>query len=336
MKKLLSNIWDYLSSNTFAVILIFIIAVFSLLGTVIPQKQSGEIYVKLYGEAFTPLFYLLHLTDLFGSLLFKILMTALGMSLTACSINRLLSAFKDRFNFYSWGSFFAHLSTLVIFAGAIHGGINGFSSDISIEKGHSYFEQKENFHVKLNDFNAKFDANGRALDFSSDLTVVDSGKEVLRKTIYVNKPLEYKGIKFYQSSYGLNGVLSIKGPDGRTEDIPIYKGGCATYSRTGLMLCVQEFFSDMKVLHGRPQEVFEPTAPVIFLTTHGNDGGKEEIGWLILGKQLDWNGYSLKLVSVKEYTGLQVKKDPGVPFVYLGFFLLSVGVCIMMYARHGV
>jgi len=39
-------------------------------------------------------------------------------------------------------------------------------------------------------------------DYKSKLTVLENGKEVLTKTIEVNDPLFYKGIRFYQSSYG--------------------------------------------------------------------------------------------------------------------------------------
>ncbi len=39
-------------------------------------------------------------------------------------------------------------------------------------------------------------------DYKSWLTVIDGGKEVLKKVIEVNDPLIYKGVFFYQSSYG--------------------------------------------------------------------------------------------------------------------------------------
>ena len=35
------------------------------------------------------------------------------------------------------------------------------------------------------------------------LTILENGKEVLKKSIVVNDPLTYKGISIYQSSYGM-------------------------------------------------------------------------------------------------------------------------------------
>jgi cytochrome c biogenesis protein len=45
------------------------------------------------------------------------------------------------------------------------------------------------------------------------------------------------------------------------------------------------------------------------------------------------NGANLKIIELIGSTGLQIKADPGVPFVYLGFGLLMVGV-VMSYFSH--
>lgn len=330
MKKKLIKIWDLFGSSTLAVVFIVLTALISVLGTMIPQKQDPQIYLKAYGEVFSSFFYAINLTDVFGSIAFKIIITLLGISLFVCSFNRFIQAIKGKLDVYSWGSFLAHFSVLIIYAGVIYGNTAGFSSDIAIEKGSSHFEHKGNFYIKLNDFNAKFDKEGRPLDYTSDLSVIENNKEILRKTIFVNNPLEYKGIKYYQSSYGLNGIIEMRGPDRKTETIPIYRGGCATYSKTGYMFHVQEFFPDLHILHGMPSAVYEPANPIIFLTTQSQNEVKE-VGWLLKGKTIEWDGYRLKLIDVKEYTGLQVKKDPGVLIVYAGFVMLIMGSAVMLY-----
>jgi cytochrome c biogenesis protein len=45
------------------------------------------------------------------------------------------------------------------------------------------------------------------------------------------------------------------------------------------------------------------------------------------------NGVNLKIVELVGSTGLQIKADPGVPIVYLGFGLLMMGV-VMSYFSH--
>ena len=39
-------------------------------------------------------------------------------------------------------------------------------------------------------------------EYTSHLTILENGKEVLKETVQVNHPLHYKGLAFYQSNYG--------------------------------------------------------------------------------------------------------------------------------------
>ena len=80
-------------------------------------------------------------------------------------------------------------------------------------------------------------------------------------------------------------------------------------------------------------DTYEPVKSVAFATAH-DDNLSENVGWLVQGKPVRWGKYNLKLTEVKEYTGLQVKKDPGVWLVYLGFLFLTVGVGGMLYVKH--
>ena len=45
------------------------------------------------------------------------------------------------------------------------------------------------------------------------------------------------------------------------------------------------------------------------------------------------NGVTLKILELIGSTGLQIKADPGIPIVYLGFGLLMLGV-VMSYFSH--
>jgi cytochrome c biogenesis protein len=51
------------------------------------------------------------------------------------------------------------------------------------------------------------------------------------------------------------------------------------------------------------------------------------------GNSIEVNGVSLKILELVGGTGLQIKADPGIPMVYLGFGLLMLGV-IMSYFSH--
>ncbi len=62
--------------------------------------------------------------------------------------------------------------------------------------------EKPTLHIETtNGEQSQFEAKGGIRDYFSDITVVEDGKEILNKTIEVNRPLHYGGYHFYQYSY---------------------------------------------------------------------------------------------------------------------------------------
>ena len=60
------------------------------------------------------------------------------------------------------------------------------------------------FAIHCDDFDVEFYENSNTpKEFTSWLTIIEDGKVVLKKVIEVNDPLTYKGITFYQASYGM-------------------------------------------------------------------------------------------------------------------------------------
>ena len=66
------------------------------------------------------------------------------------------------------------------------------------------FKHDLGFRVQCTDFRLKTYIDGSPMDFESDLEIYDDNavqNPVMKKTIQVNDPLEYKGYTFYQASY---------------------------------------------------------------------------------------------------------------------------------------
>ncbi len=114
-----------------------------------------------------------------------------------------------------FGVYVTHTSILIIFLGAMIGNIWGYKAYVNIVEGKSINsvwpragEQQIpiGFELRCDNFEVTFyEGGGRPKDFKSDLVVLENGQEVLKKTIEVNDPLTYKGLTFYQSSYGTTG-----------------------------------------------------------------------------------------------------------------------------------
>ena len=110
--------------------------------------------------------------------------------------------------------------------------------------------------------------------------VLENGKEVLKKTIEVNDPLTYKGLTFYQSSYGPAGdpvyqfrvknratgeTVDVKGGQGKPLALPggsalIPMGYAESYQNFGPAAQVNIDAGDNK--HGTPFIVFQELSAV--------------------------------------------------------------------------
>ena len=111
------------------------------------------------------------------------------------------------------GVYVVHFSILVIFIGAIIGSLAGYKGFVTIVEGTSInsFEGRNGqqmplgFEVLCEKFNVDFYSTGAPKEFRSILTILENGKPVpgySQIKVIVNEPLTYKGITFYQSSYG--------------------------------------------------------------------------------------------------------------------------------------
>ena len=241
--------------------------------------------------------------------------------------------------------FMTHLSILIIFLGAMVGSFFGYKGYVNIFEGEAVSQvetragkiQKLNFQVKCNTFHAEFYPGGAPMDYRSDLSIVQNGKEVVRKTIRVNDPLTFKGVTFYQSSYGgqpdqvaidvVNRDGSLKGtvtaPFGRMVDIP----GVADKMET----------VDYKEHYHLPDGSEGGRALDVHI--YPEKGGEAE-AWLLMDhpdydkQRGDDYYFRVKELKLKKYTGLQVNRDPGEILVWLGSILLIAGIMIAFFMSH--
>ncbi|MCK7483483.1 MAG: cytochrome c biogenesis protein ResB [Candidatus Moduliflexus flocculans] len=58
------------------------------------------------------------------------------------------------------------------------------------------------FRVRLDKFETEYYPQGGVKDWKSTVTVVENGAPVLTRVVEVNHPLTYRGVSFYQTSYG--------------------------------------------------------------------------------------------------------------------------------------
>ena len=83
-----NSIWQFFASVKLALVILFLIAVTSIIGTLIPQKEAAEFYISNYGPKAAQIFAVLDIPDMYNSWWFLALLFLLAFNLIICSIVR--------------------------------------------------------------------------------------------------------------------------------------------------------------------------------------------------------------------------------------------------------
>jgi len=245
---------------------------------------------------------------------------------------------KDRFRFSYFSVYLVHVSIIIIIIGAIIGAIWGFKGHINLLEGEStnrvlLFGHKGgsvplDFTIRCDKFEIEFYPNGMPKEYRSEVTILENGKEVLKAPIEVNAPLTYKGVTFYQASYNTYAEVKIrilKGP--RQKILLVRPFGQAEWPEAKIRVGLLAF----QHAHGLP-------AAQIWLS----EGDSPPVSFWILKdypRRIELKGGEPIIITLLDArpiyaTGLQVKKDPGVWIVYIGFLAMIFGIFAAFFFVH--
>ncbi|SHF52651.1 cytochrome c biogenesis protein [Desulfacinum infernum DSM 9756] len=234
-----------------------------------------------------------------------------------------------------------HLSVLIIFFGALLGSLFGFKGMMNVAEGETnnrVFLSRGHrqvvlpFQVRCDDFHVSYYDTGAPEEFRSDLVILEDGREVLRRSIRVNDPLTYKGVTFYQASYGAilkeAKVQFTDKESGETITLDLAFREPVPFADSGRMMELVDFAEDLSGF-----------GKAVAVVTYRE--GEQPKGSWILVERPDFHGnrvdrYAVKVLDLNQahYTGLQVKRDPGVVIVITGFILLLAGLLTTFYTQH--
>jgi cytochrome c biogenesis protein len=188
------------------------------------------------------------------------------------------------------------------------------------------------FTVRCNAFSLETYPSGQPKAYKSDLSVIEGGREVARKTIAVNDPLQYKGIWFYQSSYGQAGGATAQVAVARKDGTPM--GGLALAANESVPV------DGYGVVRGvNYDQNFQGNGPALQVVVE-KPGQPAASFWLFQARpdldrqRADSLVFSFGGLSSKMFTGLQVAKDPGVNIVWLGCALMTIGIIMAFFLSH--
>jgi cytochrome c biogenesis protein len=404
----LDILFNLFRSVKLTITLLILLAVLSIIGTVITQNATSAEYIQRYGVDLYNVLNFFNLFDMYHSWWFSAILLLLVINLIACSIRRIpgilsqvfrgpekreledsmirtlpyvqkvrisnsskmeeelyshlkksmrspdridtessVTLYSEKGRFSRLGIPITHLSIIVILIGGLLGSVYGFKGFVNILEGETvdrvYLRVKDKeiaeplgFKVRCDDFSLTYyDLPGskekHVKEYTSILSIFENGQEVLKKTVQVNHPLHYKGLAFYQASYGAiyNASLGVQRKDKKEKIVlKLLEGETASIPNTNTQIRllryvpqVHTFGEGVQVALFRPNQA--PQTTWVFRNPPGNDQQRNDEFIL-----------TLEGVTPLEYTGLQVTRDPGVWIVWVGSGLLILGLIISFFFSH--
>ncbi len=275
---------------------------------------------------------------------------------TAAVINedKAVQLYAEKGRYSRLGVYVTHLSILLILAGAVIGMLFGFNASLNLPEGNSSVIAYKSsgiqiplgFEIRCDNFNVSFyDNSDTPKSYKSWLTILYDGREVMKKVIDVNNPLHYKGITFYQASYGFvpnrDSIFkfTVTSNSGTKEDVDLKFGEPFTIPGTSVTGKVIDFSPALAVdesgkLYTYAGMMLNPAAFVEF----SENGTMKYRQWILVRSPQTWKVadgiVEFKHLWGAQYTGLQVRKDPGVWVVYLGCMIMALGLYTSFFMGH--
>ena len=271
-----------------------------------------------------------------------------------------LLARKRRLGWF--GSDIVHLGLLVILAGGLTSGLGGRRSELALMSGQTAGVPGASFELRLDKFDTEYYPQGGVKDWKSTVTVLDGGAAIVTRVIEVNEPLTYRGVSFYQQSYGWNWdrarlVLELRkaGDQAALRTVSLQVGEPAGVEGPDVTrVAVRRFVPDFVIGEGNriQSRSEEPNNPAALVEAWK---GEERVfsGWVFAkfpdfgqghgpggmnaasGAEAKPEGPAIAVI-LKDYTAspysvLEAAKDPGVNLIWLGCALVLAGLFLAFY-----
>lgn len=251
-----------------------------------------------------------------------------------------IHVYADRFRWAPFGGLIAHLSIVVILAGAIAGGIWGYrDAQFAIAEGATLPVAAEpGLTLQLLDFTDKYDTvTGSPIDYASQVVLYKDGVEIDRHTIRVNDPLRYGNTTFYQAFFGQAATITVKDATGKvlvSQGVPLAWRTTADNRAIGsLDIPGTDYVAWIVGTLGNGDTTVQPGQMQVELFT-ASSGTQVDSTVIDQGKDATMANLTFTFERESQYAGLNVARDPGVLLIWFGSILLVGGFVIRLYVQH--
>jgi hypothetical protein len=298
-------LYRFFRSIRLAVVLILIIAVLSILSTLIPQGRDAGFYFHSYGAYWGQVFLILSLDSFFRSLLFLIPVGFFFVNLSVCTIDRLVNR-ERRKSRRRHGPDLIHVGLLLLIISAMFSVFGRIESLVYMGEGDE-IQLKGQYIIRLVDYEYQEYENGRPKDWISTVEVRRNGEILIASfPIEVNRPLRIGGIRIYQTSFAREDRALLRDADGIAGPIASGQG----FEMEGAMIVFRGIEGDTAVFERWEQH----SRTAIY---------RRGIGEMI-------GEYTIARLGSRDVTGLKAVKDPGFIPVVIALIIVAAGLTLTL------
>ena len=216
------------------------------------------------------------------------------------------------------GPILIHLGMILLMIGATYGSLNGKTIEKFLAPGRSIDlvnnNKESGLIIELQNFKIERDPQGRAEQYRSIVNVIEPNGTNKSKEISVNYPLRYKGLTLYQADWSIAAITIQIGNSPKLQ-IPVNSipelgdqvwGTVIPTTKDGkepILLTVDSEIGPVKIY----------------------DEGGNLINNININKEAKVKENLIKIINIIPSSGLLLKYDPGVPFVYTSFAIILIG-----------
>nr|YP_010197697.1 Cytochrome c biogenesis protein [Gracilaria isabellana]UAD86113.1 Cytochrome c biogenesis protein [Gracilaria isabellana] len=386
IKNIVWHTFKRLRNLSFSISLLLIIAIISIIGTVIEQNQSISYYQTTYPIKNQLLNSIINwkiilnlgLDHIYSNPCFIIILMVFFCSLLACTFSNQLPSLRNArkwkflqqahkrnnrshfakleqisicnmiyslynnhyYIFHKERSLYAykglagriapiivHFSIILTLIGSLISLLSGFTAQEIIPEGEIFHIKNtiqsgfnstlpDNLIGKIKNFDITYNKDNSIKQFLSNIVLYNSqGQNINQKYIFVNSPLIFNGITFYQTDWSINS-MRLKIGNSKIIQQPIKKN---KINNQILWSC---------------QLPINSTTHIILIVTKLNDQisiydtYKNLLIYTTSNEKIVINNTAVEILEIMTNTGIQIKTDPGIFITYTGFLTLMISIII--------
>nr|YP_009732224.1 c-type cytochrome biogenesis protein [Gracilaria spinulosa]QHS70671.1 c-type cytochrome biogenesis protein [Gracilaria spinulosa] len=386
IRNIVWHTFKRLSNLGFSISLLLIIAIISMIGTIIEQNQSISYYQTTYPMKHQLLNIIINwkiiislgLDHIYSNPCFIIILILFFCSLLACTFsnqlpslrnarkwkflqqtkkrnnkshftkleqislcNMIYSLYNNKYYiFHKENSLYAykglagrtapivvHFSIILTLAGSLISLLGGFTAQEIIPEGEIFHIKNtiqsgfnstlpDNLVGKIKNFDIIYNKDNSIKQFLSNILLSNNeGKNIKQKYIFVNSPLIFNGITFYQTDWSINSIR-IKIGNSQIIQQPITKHkinnqilwSCQVpINRTKHIILIVTKLNNQIAIYDTSNNLLIHTTP---------------------NEKVVINNTTVEILEIMTNTGLQIKTDPGIMITYTGFLTLMMSIVI--------